>query len=150
MVPSIIDFSALVAVICAVIAIFLTRFAYDFMIAILGGAAGYFLGSMLIYNILVGYFDTLNFLKSPYVSYIVGGIFAAIFGILFITLFKHVFMILTSFGCMIDAALLLQVLLVPNADWNVKICFILVGVAVAIFAIVRQYKEEEKAMEIVN
>lgn len=148
MVPDIININALVAVLCAVVAIFLTRFAYNFVIMLLGGGAGYLLGSMVVYKILVGYFDTLDFLKAGYVKHIVGGIFAAIFGILFILLFKHVFMILTSFGCLIDAALMLQMLLVPNADWTVKICFILVGIAVAVFAVVRQYKEEEKANEI--
>lgn len=148
-VPEIIDFNILVAVLCGVIAIFLTRFAYNFMIMVLGSAAGYFLGSMLIYEILVDYFNTLDFLKAGYVKHIIGGVFAAILGILFILLFKHVFMILTSFGGLIDAALILQTLLVPNADWNVKICFILVGIAIAIFAVVRQYKEEEKAMEII-
>ena len=61
---------------------------------------------------------------------------------------EHVFMVMTSFGCLIDAALLLQTLLVPNADWNIKICFVIVAVAIAIFALVRQYKEEEKASEI--
>ena len=148
MVPDIINFNALVAILCAAVSIFLTRFAYNFMIALLGGGAGYLLGSMFIYKILIGYFNTLDFLKAEYVKHIIGGVFAAIFGILFILLFKHVFMILTSFGGLIDAALMLQMLLVPEADWNVKICFILVGVAIAIFAVVRQYKEEEKANEI--
>lgn len=147
-VPDIININALVAVLCAVVAIFLTRFAYNFVIMLLGGGAGYLLGSVAVYNILLGYFNTLDFLKAGYIKHIVGGIFAAIFGILFILLFKHVFMILTSFGGLIGAALLLQMLLVPSADWKIKICFILVGIAIAVFAVVRQYKEEEKANEI--
>ena len=147
-IPNIINFNAIVALLCAVIAIFLTRFAYNFMIMLIGGASGYLLGSMVVYTILVHYFNTLDFLRADYVKHIVGGIFAAIFGILFILLFKHVFMVMTSFGCLIDAALLLQTLLVPNADWNIKICFVIVAVAIAIFALVRQYKEEEKASEI--
>ena len=144
-----VDLNAIIAIACALIAIFLTRFAYEFMIMCLGGVSGYFLGSILIYSILVNYFNTLDFLKADYVKHIVGGIFAAVLGILFILIFKHVFMVGTSFLCLMEASLLIQSLLMPDADLNTRFCFILVGIAAGIFAVVHQYKEEEKAMEIV-
>ena len=147
--PEILDFNALVAIICALIAIFLTRFAYDFMIMALGGVAGYFFGSMFIHSILVNYFNTLDFLKDDIAKYICGGVFAAILGIVFILLFKHIFMVGTSFLCMMEASLLLQMIILPDADLNTKLCFIILGIAVGLFAAMRQYKEEEKAMEIV-
>lgn len=147
--PEIIDPAVLVAVVFALVAIFLTRFAYDFMILALGGVTGYFLGSMVVYNLLVGYFTTLDFLKSDIVKYIVGGIFAAILGIVFILLFKHIFMVGTSFICMMEAALSLQVILLPEADITIKLSFLVLGIVLGIFAVVYQYKQEEKAQEIV-
>lgn len=143
------DFHALVAILCAVVAIFLTRFAYDFMIMALGGATGYFLGSIVVYNVLIGYFTTLDFLKADIVKHIVGGIFAAILGIFFILLFKHIFMVGTSFICMMEAALSLQLIILPQADITIKICFLVAGIVLGIFAVVHQYKQEEKAQEIV-
>lgn len=149
MLPPIISFPGLVAIACALLAVFLTRFAYTFMIMAIGGVSGYFLGSTVIYNLLIGYFNTLDFLKVDTVKYIVGGVMAALLALVFILLFKHIYMLLTSFGGMIGAALLLRNVVVPVADDTIKISFVVLGIAVGIFAIVHQYKEEEKALEIV-
>ena len=149
MLPANINFPGLVAVVCALIAVFLTRCAYTFMIMVIGGVGGYFLGSTVIYNLLVGYFNTLDFLQGDMVKHIVGGVIAALLALIFILLFKHIYMLATSFGGMIASALLLQNIVMPSADENTQICFIILGVAVGIFALVHQYKEEEKALEIV-
>ena len=144
-----INFPGLVAVVCALVAVFLTRCAYTFMIMVIGGVGGYFLGSTVICNLLVGYFNTLDFLKGDMVKYIVGGVIAALLALISILLFKHIYMVATSFGGMVLSALLLQTIVMPTADNNVKICFIILGIAVGIYALVHQYKEEEKALEIV-
>ena len=141
---------ALIAIVCALIAVFLTRCAYNFMILALGGLAGYFLGSSVIYGALVEHFHTLDFLTQfTAVKHIVGGILAGVLGILFILLFKHLFMVITSFGCSIGAAMLLQMLVMPAAGNPIKIAFAILGFALGIYAIVRQYREEEKDTEIV-
>lgn len=149
MIPDMIDYHVLVAIVCALVAVFLCRCAYNFMIMLLGGVSGFLLGSTVIYNAFVGYFNTLDFLKMDAVKYIIGGVFAVLFSILFILLFKHLFMLITSIGGMISAAVLLKMVLVPDGDETVKLCFIVLGFAVGILAVVNQYKEEEKAMEIV-
>ncbi len=149
MVTNLVDFDIAVAIVCALIAVFLCRFAYDFMIMILGGVAGYFLGSMYIYKLLISYFNTLDFLQNDVVKYVIGGIVSAMFSILFILLFKHIFMIFSSFGGMIGGAILLQSLLIPTGDDSIKISFVVLGAAVGVFALVHQYKEEEKANEFV-
>lgn len=141
---------ALIAIVCALIAVFLTRCAYNFMILALGGVAGYFLGSSVVYGALVEHFHTLDFLTQfSAVKHIVGGILAGVLGILFILLFKHLFMVITSFGCSVGAAMILQALVMPGANDTIKIAFAIVGFAIGIYAIVRQYREEEKDMEIV-
>ena len=148
-IPAIVDFPGLVGILCALIAVFLARCAYPFMIMCLGGVAGYFLGSTWVYNLLIGYFNTLDFLKTDIAKYIVGGVIASVLAIFFILLFKHIYMVATSFGGTIGAALLLQSILGPTGDDTVKICFAVLGAALGIYAIVYQYREEEKAMEIV-
>ena len=148
-VPGIVDYPALVGVACALIAVFLARCAYPFMIMCLGGVAGYFIGAGPVYKLLIGYFNTLDFLKTDVAKHIVGGVIAAVLAIFFILLFKHIYMVVTSFGGTIGSAILLQSILVPTGDDTVQICFTVLGVSLGIFAIVHQYKEEEKAMEIV-
>ena len=149
MIPDMVDKDVLVAVLCALIAVFICKCANTFMIMILGGVCGYFLGSGIVYDLLIDYFNTLDFLRLDMVKHIVGGAIAAVCVLLFILFFKHAYIVGTSFGCAIAAALFAQSILVPTADESLKLCFALVGVALGIFAVVHQYKEEEKAMEIV-
>lgn len=149
MIPDMVNADVLVAVLCALIAVFICKCANTLMIMILGGVCGYFAGSTFVYDILVDYFNTLDFLKLDMVKHIVGGAIAAVCVLLFILFFKHAYIVGTSFGCAIAAALVAQSALVPTADVTLKLSFALVGVALGIFAVVHQYKEEEKAMEIV-
>ena len=148
-IPEFVKVEALVAIICALIAVFLTRCAYTFMIMILGGVCGYAFGYIYLWRVIRDFFNTLQFLRDPIARYIIGGVCAAVCVLLFILLFKHVFIVGSSFGAMAFAGILLQKLVVPTADDMLKMSFILFGIAVGIFAVVRQYKEEEKAMEIV-
>ncbi len=139
----------LVAILCALIAVFVTRCAYNFMIMLLGGVAGYFLGAKVLYGMLIEHFHTLEFLKFDFIPHVVGGIIAVVLALLFILLFKHLFIIISSFGCSIVAALILQSLVMPGAGTSIKIAFAVLGVAFGIYCVVHQYKEEEKDMEIV-
>jgi len=148
-IPDVVDADVLLAVLCALLALFICKCANTFMIMILGGVVGYFAGSMLVYPLLLKQFDTLTFLQLGMVKHIVGGAIAAVCVLLFILFFKHAYIVGTSFGCAIGAALVAQRVLMPAADVSVQICFILVGIALGIFAVSYQYKEEEKAMEIV-
>ena len=148
-IPEMLDASVLVAVVCALVAVFLTRVAYNFMIMLLGGGCGYLLGSIVIYDIIIKHFNTLTFLQLPAVKHIIGGVLASIFAVLFILLFKHLFMLITSFGGAACAAIVVQSILLPAADMPIKIAAIIVGIAFGIYCIVHQYKEEEKDLEIV-
>ncbi len=148
-IPEMINLNGLVAIVCALLAVFLARCAYQFMILLLGAASGYLVGTVFVYQFIVGYFSTLDFLKTEIASYIIGGVIASIFAILFVLIFKHIFMIATAFGGMVGAALLVQEILVPGDDQTIMICFVVLGVAVGVFAVVHQYREEEKSMEIV-
>ena len=148
-IPAMIDVKILVAVVGGLIALFLTRFSYNFMLMILGGVCGYFFGYIYVWRVIRDFFNTLQFLKDDMARYIIGGVFAAIAALLFILIFKHVFMVGTSFGCLIGAGIILRRLMIPTADDTIKISVIILAIALGIFAVVHQYKEEEKALELV-
>ena len=44
------NMDALIAVLCALLALFLTKCAYSFMIMLLGGAIGYYIGSTYVFD----------------------------------------------------------------------------------------------------
>ena len=146
MLPENIDYHALVGVACAAVAILLCQYAFNFTLLLLGGGVGYVIGTTVLYGFLVDYFNSLTFLQDEKVKMIIGGVAAVFVAILFSLMFKLLFMLATSFGGSIAAALILKNMLVPTGDDNVKICFMAIGVAVAIFAMVRQRKQEENTV----
>ena len=146
--PDYIDSDILVGAVCALIAVFLCRCAFNFMIMVLGGACGYFFGALYVWRVIKSYFNTLEFLEQPMAKYIIGGVFAAICVILFVLLFKHAFIVGSSFGCLAAAGWLLQKLAASGATKEVKFAFIIVGAVIGIFALIHQYKEEERATDV--
>ena len=149
MVPAIVDADVLVAVLMALLALFLCKVAQPLMIMILGGITGYLIGSTFVYTLLLNQFNTLEFLQVAAVKHIVGGAIASVMVLIFLLFFKHLYIFATSFGGTIGAALLLQSILLPLADDSMKISCIILAIAVGVFALSRQYQEEEKAMELV-
>jgi hypothetical protein len=148
MIPDTMESSVVVAIVCALVAVFICKFAYTAMLAILGGVSGYLLGSMYVFTVLTTAFSSLDSLiNNNTFKTIVGGVFAAIFIPLFILIFKHLFIVGTSAVCSIGATVVLQKILVPGASEEIKTTFLLVGVVLAIITIIRQYKEESKSVE---
>ena len=147
-IPEFVEIPALVAIICALIGLFLSRCAYNFVIMLIGGVVGFDIGALYVWRVIKNFFSSLDFLDTPMAKYIVGGVCASVCVLVFVLLFKHMFIIGSSFGCLAFAGLLLQKLVVPTADDMMKGCFLLIGLAVAVFAVVHQYKEEEKSYEI--
>lgn len=148
-IPEIVEVNVLIAVALAFVGLFLCKVAQPFMIMILGGITGYLMGSTFVYALVVDYFNTLDFLKADAVKHIVGGAIAALMVLIFLLFFKHLYIVITSFGGTIGAALILQSIVLPAADDSMKICFVILAIALGIFALTRQYQEEEKAMELV-
>lgn len=142
MVPEFIDYHAAVGVVCAVIAVVLCHFAFNLVLLIIGGGAGYLLGTGMVYTFITNYFNTLAFLQNDNVKKVIGGIIAVIVAMVAVLLFKLLFMLLTSFGGMVGAAILLQTILIPAADQTVKYAFIGIGAVLAIAAMVRQHNQE--------
>lgn len=146
---SMINPDVLVALLLALFSIFLTRCAYNGMLMLMGLAIGYYVGNNVLTGYVVNYFNTLEFLKDDVTGIVIGGLCGAVLAILFILLFKHIFMIATSFGCMVVAAYLTCSFLIPTADTTILLAFIILGIAIGVYACWYQYKEEEKSLEIV-
>ena len=142
MIPEMLDYNATVAVACSAIAIVLCRYAFNFVLLAIGGGLGYFFGGSLVHGFIASYFNTLSFLQTDNVKNVVSGIVAVIAAMIFVLLFKLLFCLLTSFGSMVGAALLLQMILIPGAEQQVKTVFIAAGVVLGIAAIIRQRKQE--------
>ena len=148
MVPPFADFNAIVGIASAILGLFITRCAYNFVVMFLGGAFGFVFGYAYAWRVLRDFFNSLEFLQKDGARLIIAGVCAAVSVLFFILLFKHVLIAVSSFGCMAGAAIFLQQLVCPGADDQLKWSFVIVGCAVAVFAIVHQYKEEEKSFEI--
>lgn len=147
-IPEFANFDAIVGIACALIGLFISRCAYNFVIMFLGGACGFLFGYVYAWRVIRDFFSSLEFLKADGARLIISGVCAAMFVLFFILLFKHLLIVASSFGSMVGAAIFLQKLACPGADDMMKWCFIIVGCAVAVFAVVHQYKEEEKSYEI--
>ena len=148
MVPEFANFDAIVGVALALVGLFIARCAYNFVVMFLGGAFGFLFGYVYAWRVLRDFFDSLQFLQKDGARLIIAGVCAAVSVLFFILLFKHVLIAVSSFGCMAGAAIFLQKLVCPGANDQLKWSFVIVGCAVAVFAIVHQYKEEEKSFEI--
>ena len=144
MIPDILDYHVTVAVIMALIAVVLCAFAFNFMIFVLGAADGFIFGTTIAYGMLMSQFGSLAFLNNDTTKYILGGILALFGGMIFSLIYKVIAMGLTSFGGAIGALLILQSILIPAADDNVKICCVIIAVVLAIFALIYQHKAQEK------
>ena len=147
--PEIIDIKVVCGFVVGLIFVLITKFLYKFIVMIIGLGCGYLFGYVYVWRVLVANFPTLQFVQTPTARYIIGFIFGAFAALIFLFVFKHAVIIGTGVGCPVFAAYLASKILVPGGDASVKICFMVLGAAVAVFATVRQYREEERAVSII-
>lgn len=143
-----ISYEAVIAFLFALCGVFLVKFAYKFTIMLLGGAFGFVIGYLLVSRFIIKMFPTLKFLNSTPAKAIIGLVFAGIVGIFFILLFKHMFILGSSLGCMAAAGMLTVMLLIPGASMLYKIAGAALGLVIGIYSTVHQYNEEQRATDI--
>lgn len=146
--PAGLDGTILLMVVAAVIGAILARFARKFLVLCLGGGCGYLIGSGVVAGIVANYFNTLEFLKGDIAKIAFGVVCAAICGILFLLIFQHAWIILTSLGGMALAGLLLGILIMPEAGKDIWLYFIGGGAAIGIISIIHQYQVEARENDI--
>lgn len=105
--PEGIDYSALVGAVCAILGWILAWLLHKIAIFAVGAGAGFSLGT-IVFGFIYAAFPDVEFLGTPAFYYIVSIICAIAVGIIFVYLFKPIYIILTSFGGMICAGFLLS------------------------------------------
>lgn len=136
--PAGINLPAIIGFACAILGAVIAKFLFKLSIFASGAFLGFSLGSVVFYPLLLGILTDVAFMYEPYMIYVVGGVIALLLGILFVTLFKHVYIIITSLGGMITAGFLVGTLIMPsNAGIFVGV---ILGIVMGIVAMTKQYK----------
>ena len=143
-----ITYEVIIAVVAAIIGAVLVKFAYKTTIMLLGTAVGFVIGYLGVARLFVRLFPTLAFLQSRPAKAIIGFIIAAIMGIIFILLFKHMFIVLSAIGCMGAAGFLLGMLVMPAAPLLYKLAVAGLGAVIGIYSTIHQYNEEQRSQDI--
>ncbi len=142
------DGTVILMVVAAVIGAILARFSRKFLVLCLGGGFGYIVGSRFVAGEVSNYFNTLEFLKDEIASIAFGVVCAAICGIIFLLVFQHAWIILTSIGGLATAGLLLGMLVMPDAGKMIWLYFIAAGGVVGLIALIHQYQSEARENDI--
>ena len=146
--PMGLSYAALIAFALALAGVFFVKFAYKFTIMMMGGAIGFVIGYLVVARLIIKMFPTLAFLNSTPAKAVIGLIIAAIMGIFFILLFKHLFILGTALGCMALAGMLTVMVLMPAAGLVIKLGGAALGLIIGIYSTIHQYDEEQRATDI--
>lgn len=137
-IPEGINLPVIIGFVCAILGAVIAKFLFKLSIFASGAFLGFSLGSVVFYPLLLGILTDMPFMYEPYMIYVVGGVIALLLGILFVTLFKHVYIIITSLGGMITAGYLVGVLIMPSTT-GIFVGVIL-GIVMGIVSMTKQYK----------
>lgn len=142
-----INLGVIVAVLCALTAFLITKFAYKIMIFILGGGVGFALGYFFLGGFLARKLPSLAFLSHWVANIIVGIVLGLICALFFVVAFKHIYIIGFSIGGMGLVGYILYKLIIGSPNKIVMFCFIGVAAVIGIFVARHQYVEDEKATQ---
>ena len=139
-----IDLGIVVAFLCALVAFLITKFAYRFMIFLLGGGVGYAVGYYFLAGFLARKLPTLSFLSHWAANIVVGVVLAIMCALFFVIAFKHIYIIGLSVGGMGVIGYILYKLTMGTPNKIVMLCFIGVTLVIGMFAAHHQYVEDDK------
>ena len=137
-IPEGINLPVIIGIACAILGAVIAKFLFKLSIFASGAFLGFSLGSVVFYPLLLGILSDVAFMYEPYMIYVVGGVFALLLGILFVTLFKHVYIIITSLGGMITAGYLVGALISPTPIGT--LVGVALGIVMGIVSTTKQYK----------
>ena len=143
-IPESISVSAIVGILFAIIGGLIMHFFFKFALFVTGAAAGWFAMYGFGLPILANQFPDVQFFSDNAGKILIPILTAIIVGVLFIFLFKFLYIILTSFGGMGIAAILLGFAIAPEGGMITFIASAAVGVIAGIFATVYQYKNNSQ------
>ena len=135
-----VNLAAAIGIVCAIAGWFIAHALYKLVVFAAGALLGYSLGAMLA-ETLASTFTDVQFLCSDTGKIVVAAVCALIAGILFISLFKVVYILLTSLGGMISAVFLAGMSVCDVATMPaVYLGLLVLGTVLGIVAAVHQFK----------
>ena len=143
-VPDSISISAVVGIALAIVGGLIMHFFFKFALFVTGAAIGWLGMTGFGLSMLAQQFPDVELFTNNVGKIVIPILTAIILGVLFIFLFKFLYIIATSFGGMCAAALLLGLSISPAGDRMTLIASLVVGVIAGIFATVYQYKNNSK------
>ena len=142
--PEGVDFAVIIGVACAILG-WVLAWALHKLAVFLVGAAGGFYGGTIAFAFIALRFPDVEFLSSEIFCWIITIVCAILAGVIFLYLFKFLYIFITSFGGMIGAAYLLDISMFGyNAHEPMYLYPTLaVGAVFGLIAMVVQYKKAE-------
>jgi len=143
-IPETINFSAILGFLLAILGGFIMHFFLKFALFVTGAAIGWF--GMYVFGLpfLTLQFPDVEFFSSDAGKILLPILAAIILGVLFIFLFKFLFIVITAFGGMTFSAFFAVIAVMPSFDTIALIVLLAIGVVAGICATVFQYKSNSK------
>ena len=139
-----IDWTFAVALVCAIIGALLVAFAYRAIIFLGGGAAGGYVGYTVIAPKLAEKLPDVALLQSQVGTILVAVLLGLVCALVFLLLFKFIFIVATSLGGMAGAIFLAVYAVYPTVPQMIAIGILAVGAVIGIFPMLRQFKADNR------
>lgn len=126
--------------ICALLGGLLMNAFFKLALFISGAGAGWIMGGMFVYGMIVAMFPNIPYISEPLGMICVKGICALVVGILSLFLFKFVYIVFTSIGGMIGAIVLVIISIKPHPGTPALMIAVLIGLILGIIFAIKQYQ----------
>ena len=135
-----IDLAAVIGVVCAILGWVLIYALHKVSLFLCGAAIGFYAG-IFVASFLALNFTDVALLQNEVFFYVVCGICALACGIIFVFLFKLLYILITSFGGMIGACYLISLSVFNEMNPPILYGTLAVGAVLGIIASVVQFKK---------
>ena len=142
--PEGIDFAVIIGAVCAILG-WILAWALHKLAVFLVGAAGGFYGGTFAFVFIAYKFPEVEFLQTDIFYWIITIVCAILAGVIFVYLFKFLYIFITSFGGMVGASYLLGISMFGEKAHEPMFLYptLAVGAVFGLIAMVVQYKKAE-------
>ena len=142
--PEGVDFAVVIGVVCAILGWILAWVLHKIAVFLVGASGGFF-GGTFAFGFIASMFPEVEFLSSDIFYWIITIVCALLAGVIFVYLFKFLYIFITSFGGMVGASYLLGVSMFGENAHEPMFLYptLAVGAVFGLIAMVVQYKKAE-------
>ena len=142
--PEGIDFCVVIGVVCAILGWVLALVLHKVAVFLIGAAGGFY-GGLCLAQLIAEHVPDVEFLQSEIFIWIIAGLCAILAGVIFVCLFKFLYIFITAFGGSVAAAYLLGISMFGlNAHEPMYLYPTLgVGAVLGLIAMIVQYKKAD-------